>query len=75
MSYTIGQYLVLFSGGGITAYAGRSREYVGQLAIQLNSSRSIAGPVQEQWIMDSLKSSQDRGTVWRMILNQVIFGS
>lgn len=52
-----------------------NRQYVQGLAVELNSSRSITGPKQEGWLLDSLKESQERKTAWRMILNQVIFGS
>lgn len=50
-------------------------DYVKTLAPDLNSTRSIVGPEQEKWIEDGLKASQDRGTVWKMVLNQVIFGT
>ena len=45
------------------------------LAVQLNSSRSITGPKQEQWFEDTLSASKERATTWRMVLNQVIFGT
>jgi alkaline phosphatase D len=50
-------------------------EYVSKLAVDLESDRSIIGPKQEEWFLDTLKASNDRGTKWRMILNQVIFSS
>ncbi|KAJ9115429.1 hypothetical protein QFC22_005186 [Naganishia vaughanmartiniae] len=48
---------------------------VSDLAVQLNSSRSMTGPVQEKWMLDTLDDSVKRHTTWRMILNQVIFGT
>jgi alkaline phosphatase D len=50
-------------------------DYVQGLAKELNSSRSIVGPQQEKWIEDGLLASQERGTIWKLVLNQVIFGS
>ena len=50
-------------------------EYIKPLAQDLESSRSIVGPQQEEWIEKGLKDSQDRGTVWKMVLNQVILGT
>jgi alkaline phosphatase D len=50
-------------------------DYVAGLAQDLSSSRSIVGPQQEEWIETGLKASQDRGTVWKFVLNQVILGS
>jgi alkaline phosphatase D len=50
-------------------------EYVGQLAIQLNTTRSLTGPVQEAWLLDGLSKSKAKGTAWRLLLNQVIMGS
>ena len=35
----------------------------------------MTGPVQEEWILDSLDTSQKKGTKWRLLLNQVILGS
>jgi hypothetical protein len=49
--------------------------YVSDLAVELNSTRSITGPVQEEWMLDTIDDSLDRGTAWRLILNQVIFGT
>jgi alkaline phosphatase D len=50
-------------------------DYVQELAKDMDSQRSIMGPVQEQWIEDGLSASQERGTVWKLIWNQVILGS
>lgn len=50
-------------------------EYVKPLAQDLESTRSIVGEQQEEWIEKGLKASKDRGTVWKMILNQVILGT
>lgn len=50
-------------------------DYVAGLAQDISSSRSIVGPQQEEWIETGLKASQDRGTVWKFVLNQVILGS
>lgn len=50
-------------------------EYVESLAVQLNSTRSITGPEQESWLLQRLDESMARNTHWRMVLNQVIFGS
>jgi alkaline phosphatase D len=50
-------------------------EYIKPLAQELNSTRSIVGEQQEEWIETGLKASQDRGTVWKMIMNQVILGT
>lgn len=33
------------------------------------------GEEQEEWIEKGLKDSQERGTVWKMVLNQVILGT
>jgi alkaline phosphatase D len=49
--------------------------YVAELAQQLKSDRSIMGPKQEKWVEDSLLASKNRGTTWRLIWNQVIFGT
>jgi alkaline phosphatase D len=49
--------------------------YVSDLAVELNSSRSMTGPVQEEWMLETLDDSVERGTAWRLILNQVIFGT
>lgn len=50
-------------------------DYVKPLAIDLDSDRSIVGPRQEKWIENVLLKSKQKGTAWRMILNQVILGS
>lgn len=50
-------------------------DYVQELAKDLESDRSIMGPKQEKWVEDSLLASKERGTVWRLIWNQVIFGT
>ncbi|WVR08378.1 hypothetical protein IAU60_005433 [Kwoniella sp. DSM 27419] len=50
-------------------------EYVQSLAKDMNSSRSIVGPQQEEWIERGLSESQARGTVWKLVMNQVILGS
>jgi alkaline phosphatase D len=50
-------------------------DYVQSLAVDIDSKRSIMGPVQEKWLEDGLNASQERGTVWRLIWNQVILGS
>ncbi|KAJ9102982.1 hypothetical protein QFC19_004539 [Naganishia cerealis] len=49
--------------------------YVSDLAVELNSTRSMTGPVQEKWMLETLDDSVKRSTTWRMILNQVIFGT
>ncbi|KAJ9093940.1 hypothetical protein QFC20_007026 [Naganishia adeliensis] len=49
--------------------------YVSDLAVELNSSRSMTGPVQEEWMLETIDDSVERGTAWRLILNQVIFGT
>lgn len=50
-------------------------EYVKPLAQELDSTRSLVGEQQEEWIENGLKDSQERGTVWKMVLNQVILGT
>jgi len=50
-------------------------EYIKPLAQDLESTRSLVGEQQEEWIEKGLKDSQDRGTVWKMVLNQVILGT
>jgi len=50
-------------------------DYVQDLAVDIDSQRSIVGPVQEKWIEDGLSASQERGTIWKLVWNQVIFGS
>jgi alkaline phosphatase D len=50
-------------------------DYVQGLAVELDSKRSIVGPEQEKWIEKTLLESKQRGTTWRMILNQVILGT
>jgi len=52
-----------------------NKDYIASLAVELNSSRSITGPVQEQWMFDTIKKSHEKGTKWRVLMNQVIFGS
>jgi len=52
-----------------------NKDYVAALAVDLNSSRSITGPVQEAWMLDTIEKSMEKGTKWRMLMNQVIFGS
>ncbi|KAG7566918.1 hypothetical protein FFLO_01297 [Filobasidium floriforme] len=52
-----------------------NKDYVASLAVELNSSRSITGPVQELWMLDTIKKSHEKGTKWRLLMNQVIFGS
>ena len=42
-------------------------EYVSDLAIQVNSSRSITGPKQEKWLLDGLSRSSQGGTKWRLV--------
>ena len=54
---------------------GYNTDYVEMLALQMNTSRSATGPLQEKWLLDGWSSSKDRGTTWRMVLNQVLFGS
>lgn len=50
-------------------------DYVKGLAVELDSQRSIVGPKQEKWIEKVLSESKERGTKWRMLLNQVILGT
>lgn len=50
-------------------------DYVQSLAVELDSGRSIVGPQQEKWIEKTLLESKQRGTTWRMLLNQVILGT
>lgn len=50
-------------------------DYVQSLAVDINSQRSIVGPQQEKWIEKVLLESKQRGTTWRMLLNQVILGT
>lgn len=52
-----------------------NRDYVQDLAKDLESQRSIVGPVQEEWIETGLSNSQERGTIWKLVMNQVIFGT
>ena len=54
---------------------GYNLDYVESLALDMNSKRSATGPVQEKWMLDGWSASQARGTVWKMVLNQVLFGS
>jgi alkaline phosphatase D len=50
-------------------------EYIKPLAQELESTRSMVGEQQEEWIEKGLKESKERGTVWRMVMNQVILGT
>ncbi len=54
---------------------GDDLDYVASLAVELNSTRSITGLKQEEWFLDTLGDSLHRDTQWRLVLNQVIFGS
>ena len=54
---------------------GYNLDYVESLALDMNSKRSATGPVQEKWMLDGGSASQARGTTWKMVLNQVLFGS
>lgn len=52
-----------------------NRELVADLAVDLESERSIVGPKQEEWLEGRLLESKEEGTTWRMLLNQVILGT
>jgi alkaline phosphatase D len=45
----------------------------GEAEVWTDPNRTLIGDDQETWLLDSLKASRDRGTVWRFIGNQVIF--
>ncbi|ORY12564.1 hypothetical protein BCR33DRAFT_800473 [Rhizoclosmatium globosum] len=42
-------------------------------ATVLNEDRTILGDDQEQWLVQQLQESSDRGAAWRVIGNQVVF--
>ncbi|TRM56429.1 PhoD-like phosphatase-domain-containing protein [Schizophyllum amplum] len=46
-------------------------EFIGGLASYAN--RSLMGAQQEQWLADTLSQSQDRGAVWRVLGQQIVF--
>lgn len=46
---------------------------VGDPAVAMDESRQLLGSEQEQWFLDALSKSRDRGAIWRLIGNQVIF--
>lgn len=49
----------------------RSASVIGGLASYAN--RSLMGAQQEQWLADTLSQSQDRGAVWRVLGQQIVF--
>jgi len=50
-------------------------DLVSKLATEVDSNRSIIGDTQRDWFLQQLSNSQQRGTRFTLVLNQVIFGS